>query len=125
MRKFIHFPQWLSSFAEKYEAKYGFYASPLLRAFIHDSDLDIIFVREADLSVARVEKDARALREQRTRDYIQERMLDLADKLWRGNRARFKMSDKDGIPPWNPKFYQHRKNKSILISALMPKKESV
>lgn len=101
MIHFLKFEKWLLNFSEKFGMRYGFFASPLVRAFFLDLKIPINRV-DLNIQVLRIEKVlARAAREKRTRDYIAKHLPEFVGIAWHGQRTVDHIL-KPG--PWDKKF---------------------
>lgn len=106
--------KWLCDFPNKYEGSFGFYASPLLRAYIYDNKLGVNFINGAPLVVLREKnsskRSASALRVERIKLYVANFMPEFVDKLWAGDRYSYEAVTRNEqgekiVFPWDAKFY--------------------
>ncbi|WP_157956957.1 hypothetical protein [Salinicola aestuarinus] len=102
MMIFTKFEEWLQNYPNKYGAKYGFYASPLVKAFALDSGFSINKIDEKMTVVRDKPGSARLRREQRSKDYIAAKFPDLSGRVWTGDRA---VKGLASPAPWDQGYY--------------------
>ncbi|HYE23901.1 MAG TPA: hypothetical protein VEG32_01755 [Clostridia bacterium] len=87
MTRLVDFPHWLVSYGDRFGTEYGFFATPLLRAFFLDNRIRVNTL-DMPLRIVRppMSGSPREVREQRTRDYIARTFPDMADHAWVGER---------------------------------------
>ncbi|TKD61468.1 hypothetical protein FBG13_12220 [Cobetia marina] len=101
MIKFIDFEKWLISFPEKFGTQYGYFASPLVKAFVLDNNIKLNNVLQPIKVIRATSGSARELREARTRQYIINNFPDLSNDVWVGDRSKMKVSKP---APWDKNY---------------------
>lgn len=82
MDKFLTFEAWLRGFAKKFGSRYGFFASPLLRAYFLDLAIPLNKA-SLDMRVMREDRSSPSMaREKRTKDYIAKHFPEFDGVAW-------------------------------------------
>lgn len=112
MGDLTEFPDWLLDYPIKFGTEYGFYASPLVKAFFLDKNYNLNKIN-VPMTVVRPPDSTyspRELRENRTRDYIRKHFPELDGILWAGDRAEeIKKITLKRPAPWQKEFYPNEK----------------
>ncbi len=102
MSKLLGFNSWLMDYVTRYGSRYGFHASPLVRAYflelgipINRVDLPMSVMRPAGVS-------GRAMREERTRNHIRQYFPEYVDVAWKAERVEMVV---EKLTPWSKKFH--------------------
>lgn len=105
MEEFLSFEGWLRGYSTKFGNQFGFFASPLLRAFFLDQGIPVNII-SLPLAVFRTDDgNPKTARENRTKSYIQQNFPDLAGVAWHGTR---KVDHMKKPAPWDKGYYPHR-----------------
>ncbi|VVO11972.1 hypothetical protein [Pseudomonas fluorescens] len=106
MTHFLNFEAWLLGFSEKFGTQYGFFASPLVRAYFLDKNIPINRVDLSMKVLRTATAKAKEDRENRTRSYIKTHFPELSNTTWNGEK-NIKHILKPG--PWDKNYHMGKK----------------
>jgi hypothetical protein len=105
MENFLNFEKWLLQYATSFGTNFGFYASPLMRAFFLDLGIPVNIINLPLLVFRTDDSNPKTAREARTKAYILQHFPELSGVAWRGKRKIDHMK-KPG--PWDAAYYPNR-----------------
>ncbi|WP_218314753.1 hypothetical protein [Halomonas sp. 18071143] len=113
MTQLMNLPEWLVDYGNQFGNNFGFFASPLIKAFFLDQGYDLNKIK-LPMTVLRPKGEsasAHEIREKRTRDYIARHFPDLKHVLWSGDRSKdIKCLDLKRPAPWDKEYYNGKRN---------------